>query len=277
MLLTTGAAASGSGAWEISMLVGDWHESLLPRGIMKVPFFGLFLLLCAGGLLAQGPKKGPVDPSLFAQNEYSHLIYVADDPSLPRVLLIGDSIAGDYTIATLCLLHGLANVYNIPSLGGTTDEGLANLDVLLGKGKWDVIHFNYGLHDLSIFLGQGGLKNDGSYLVPLDRYEKNLRELVRRLKGTGATLIWATTTPVPDADVAILYRKNSDAIAYNAVARKIMEENGIAIDDLYAFALPRLAKIQMPANVHFTYPGSEELAKQVAASIRAALKTRKRD
>src|SRR6267143_732403 len=110
-----------------------------------------------------------------------------------------------------------------------------------------------------------------------DQSQKNLEELGRRLKLTGATLVWATTTPVPSADVAILYRKSSDAIAYNAVAQKIMEENGIAIDDLYAFALPRLGTIQKPANVHFTDAGSEELAKEVAASILVALKGRNRD
>jgi hypothetical protein len=33
------------------------------------------------------------------------------------------------------------------------------------------------------------------------------------------------------------------------------------------FALPRLAQIQQPANVHFTAEGSEALAEQVAASI----------
>jgi acyl-CoA thioesterase-1 len=182
-----------------------------------------------------------------------------------------------YTIPTRRLLQGRANVHRIPMNGSSTDVGMAHLDAWLGSGKWDVIHFNWGLHDLTVLLGQGGLKNDGSYLVPLDRYEKNLRELVRRLKGTGATLIWATTTPIPHADKTILLRISVDEIAYNAVARKIMEENGIAIDDLYAFALPRLKAIQLPNNVHFTDEGSEELAKQVASSILDALKTRKRD
>ena len=60
-------------------------------------------------------------------------------------------------------------------------------------------------------------------------------------------------------------------VAYNAVAKKIMDENGIAIDDLYAFALPRLKEIQQPVNVHFTPAGSKLLAGQVAASILKAL------
>ena len=60
-----------------------------------------------------------------------------------------------------------------------------------------------------------------------------------RLKRTGATLIWASTTPVPDAEVTAP-RKNSDVIAYNLAARRVIEENGIKINDLYAVALPRL-------------------------------------
>ena len=29
-----------------------------------------------------------------------------------------------------------------------------------------------------------------------EQYEKNLRELVKRLKATGAKLVWASTTPI---------------------------------------------------------------------------------
>nr|MBC8868003.1 SGNH/GDSL hydrolase family protein [Planctomycetota bacterium] len=97
------------------------------------------------------------------------------------------------------------------------------------------------------------------------------RKLVERLKRTDATLIWCSTTPVPKGAAG---RVVGDAAKYNEVAAKIAKESGIAIDDLYAFAKPRLAEIQMPANVHFTPSGSKELAKQVVASINAALKSR---
>ena len=50
-----------------------------------------------------------------------------------------------------------------------------------------------------------------------------------------------------------------------------MQKHGVAIDDLFAFALPRLAEIQLPANVHFKPEGSKQLADQVAASILKAL------
>ncbi|MBI3823216.1 MAG: SGNH/GDSL hydrolase family protein [Planctomycetes bacterium] len=210
------------------------------------------LLALAGTNVAQEKKKGdtPFDP-------------VKDDSKLPRVLLIGDSISIDYTLPTRKLLAGKANVHRIPANGGPTDNGTKNIKKWLGEGKWDVIHFNWGLHDIKL----GG----GKHQVPIDDYEKNLRDLVKTMKGTGAKLIWATTTPVPEGKLSPP-RKNEDVIAYNKVAKKIMDENGIAINDLYAFALPQLDKLQKPVNVHFTPKGSEALAERVAAAIETAQK-----
>jgi len=109
----------------------------------------------------------------------------------------------------------------------------------------------------------------GKHQVPIDQYEKNLIDLLARLKKTGARLVWCSTTPVPDGSAS---RSKGDEVQFNAVAKKIMDAEGIPIDDLYSFALPQLKKIQMSANVHFTPEGSKVLAGQVAASILQALK-----
>jgi acyl-CoA thioesterase-1 len=191
---------------------------------------------------------------------------VKDEPGLSRVLLIGDSISMGYTLPVREALAGKANVHRPAENCGPTIRGLERLDQWLGDGRWDVIHFNWGLHDLR--------KTDGKHQVPIDEYEKNLRELVDRLKKTGATLVWCSTTPVPEGCEPA--RSTADAVAYNAVAKKIMDENGIAIDDLYVYALPRLSEIQIPANVHFTPEGSAVLAEQVARSILAALEDAKK-
>ena len=206
----------------------------------------------------------------------TELADIPDNPSLPRVLLIGDSIAQGYILPTRHLLRNRANVHLMVPVNRqySTDGAIESLEAGLGTKKWDVIHFNWGLHDLTVLLGQGGVKNDGSHLVPIDRYEKNLEQLVQRLKRTDAVLIWATTTPVPPGAVTSLYRRNSDAIAYNAVARGIMARNGIRIDDLYAYALPRLAVLQKPNDVHYTPAGYQKLARRVASSIDAALNAR---
>lgn len=187
------------------------------------------------------------------------LCQVPEDPKLPRALLIGDSISIDYTEQTRGLLSGKVNVQRIAWNGGDTTNGLARLNEAVGGVKWDVIHFNFGLHDLRC--------TNGRYQVPVEEYEKNLREIVRRLKFTGAKLIWASTTPVPEGAAG---RIPGDEVKYNAVAKGVMEENGISINDLHAFALPRLKELQKPQDVHFTDPGSMALAKRVAASILTA-------
>jgi len=186
---------------------------------------------------------------------------------LPNVLLIGDSISMGYTEPVKKLLAGKANVSRIPENGGPTSRGVEKLDAWLGETKWDVIHFNFGLHDLKRLRG-GQMDASGQPQVPIDQYEQNLRTLVKRLKATGAKLIWASTTPVPEGAAG---RKPADAPAYNEVARKIMDENGIAINDLYALCLPRLKEIQLPHNVHFNPKGGDVQAEQVARSILKAL------
>ncbi len=196
---------------------------------------------------------------------------IADTPGLPRVLLIGDSISIGYTIAVRKQLTGVANLHRIATNGGPTTNGLANIDAWLGDKKWDVIHFNWGLHDLKYQDDKGQLVKDpkqGHQQVPVEAYEQNLRKLVARLKQTGAKLIWCSTTPVPDGAGG---RIKGDELKYNAAAERVMKDAGIAIDDLYSFALPKLDKIQLPANVHFSPEGSAVLAEQVALSIRTAL------
>jgi acyl-CoA thioesterase-1 len=94
------------------------------------------------------------------------------------------------------------------------------------------------------------------------------------MKQTGATLIFATTTPYPADNTGKYQRLPGDDVAYNNIAKKVMREEGVAVDDLYSCALPKLAQIQVPHDVHFTKDGSEQLATQVAASIETALKQR---
>lgn len=183
-----------------------------------------------------------------------------DQPKLPRVLLIGDSISIGYTPHTTKLLESKALVTHHAGNAENTRNGLKLLPTWLKEGPFDVIHFNWGLWDLV----------DGGKAVPIDEYEKNLRELVKQLKETNAKLIWASTTPVPEVNGR--KRRDADVLAYNAVAKKIMEENKIPIDDLYESIKPRLAKLQQANDVHFSAEGSQELAKQVAQSIQKVLK-----
>jgi len=199
-----------------------------------------------------------------------HLTEKTQEPTLPHVLIIGDSISIGYFKPVQELLIGRAIVQHNPGNAQHTANGLARLTEWLGDTKWDVIHFNHGLHDLKYVDEQG--KNTsvdkGRQQIPIEQYEKNLEQLAEELKKTGAKLIFATTTPVPEGTGI---RVKGDAQRYNLVAERVMEKRGIPINDLYSLALPRLAEIQRPQNVHFDKDGSYLLAEQVASSILEAL------
>jgi lysophospholipase L1-like esterase len=193
----------------------------------------------------------------------------------PKVLLIGDSISIGYLPFIQELMDGKVSVDRIPlkpngkaeNCQGTTN-GIANIDRWLGDTKWDVIHFNFGLHDIKhIKADSGKNSNDPNdpHQADLKQYKKNLSEIVEKLKATGAKLIFATTTPYPKGTKPL--RDFGDDIKYNKVAKKIMKKNGIPVNDLHAFVLPRIEQLQRPVNVHFTEEGSKALAKQVVQSI----------
>mgnify|MGYP003663794515 FL=1 len=181
--------------------------------------------------------------------------YVADDPKLPRVILVGDSVSRGYTLATRNALAGKANVHRAPANCGPTATALKQLDVWLGKGDWDVIHFNFGIHDRR---------------TPAADYESRLETIVERLQKTGATLIWASTTPVP-ADWKEGPSIKTAIEQRNEIAARVMKKHGIAIDDLFTFITPQLSETQNPKDVHFNEQGYTLLGSQVAKSISESL------
>jgi len=192
---------------------------------------------------------------------------------LPRVLLIGDSISIGYTLPTRALLKGKVNLHRIPTNGGPTIKGLEQIDAWLGKKKWDLIHFNWGLHDLK-YMGPNGenlfpREKGGKVQVPIQEYEKNLERLVVRLKKTNAKLVWRNTTPVPPGSKG---RYVGDSIKYNAAAALVMIRHGIPTHDLFTMSIKRMKEIMLPANVHYTKDGSEVLGREVARVILEALK-----
>lgn len=200
----------------------------------------------------------------------------------PRVLLLGDSISIGYTPFVKKILdeeavvvRPMRNAEAAENCQGTT-YGVKHIQRWIDDhgGRWNVIHFNFGLHDLKRVDPKSG-KNSNNPQHPRQAepatYTEQLRRIVAVLDRTDATLIFATTTPVP-SDKVRPKRDPQDVIRYNRIARDVVTDYDVQINDLYEFAMKRLERIQRPDNVHFTQEGSEELARQVARHIRRALK-----
>ncbi len=107
-------------------------------------------------------------------------------PGLPNVLVIGDQTSLNYDRALRETLAGRVNVHHPPANCGGSENWrmlhhwLANPDG--GSRRWDVIAFNFGLHDET---------TSQSILT------ENIRRSIEILQATGAQLIWITTTPIP--------------------------------------------------------------------------------
>lgn len=184
-------------------------------------------------------------PSVAAWFAMLVMLSPAQEPAkpLPRVLIIGDVNYHEPASVMSKQLKGSVEIVRpviktIEVLNSTT--ALANLELLLGTGKWDLIHFNVGLGDL-IYRAPGmksfrvmPIESGGIRTTDPKAYESNLRELAKRLKATGAKIVWASTTPIR-ASTTNVFLPGSE-IEYNAIAAKVMTENGIPINDMHTHA-----------------------------------------
>jgi acyl-CoA thioesterase-1 len=215
---------------------------------------------------------------------FAIILFGCSEPNkeLPKILIIGDSISGGYFPFVQEGLKGKAKVFQ-PSYidengktkgccGGTT-QGLKEIDFFLHKKKWDIIHFNFGLHDIKHIdpvTGKNSKNLSHPHQASPEEYERNLIEIIKKLQRTGAKLIFAMTTPYPDK-LGKQMRSPGMPKIYNQVALKIMNNNQIIVNDLYSLVLPKIIELQIPNNVHFKENGSKFLADLVVKSIMESL------
>lgn len=242
---------------------------------MKNPVTSLTAITAVSlSLCAQG-----FEPGSFEEKAASYSWKCVPQEGLPNVLLIGDSISIGYTIQVRLFLKGKANVYRAMLKGtdqpwncGHSASILTNLDKMLAGPKWDVIHFNTGLHDLKRIDKKKGSKSDDPSIPPvisIQKYGKNLEKIISRMKKTGAKIVFATTTPYPEGVRPC--RVPGDAVKYNDEAKKVMKKHNVKVNDLYKLTVGRLKELQQPKNVHFHEKGSSVIAKQIATVIASEL------
>lgn len=185
-----------------------------------------------------------------------------DDPALPRVLLIGDSISIAYTTTVRRALKGRANVHRVQDNCAYSAKGVEHASEWIGDGKWDLIHFNFGLWDWY------GWKQD-QRATP-ETYAANLEKIVEVLKTTGATLVFATTTPPCDeaeGNIKVMVTED-EARAFRDAALAVMKGHGVLVNDLHAtISMDRRKYTLGKQDVHWNKAGSQLLGNQVARFV----------
>ena len=171
---------------------------------------------------------------------------------LPRVLLVGDSICNGYQRGVAQILEGKMNVsYWVSSYCVTSPGYLKRLALCLDEAKYDVVHFNNGLHSLG---------------TPTDDWAKGLEAALRliREKQPSARIVWATSTPLKDPG------RTAKARALNAAAADVVKRlGGIEINDLFALLDPLDREQNWSDTYHHKPPVRAREAEQVAAAVMA--------
>jgi hypothetical protein len=117
--------------------------------------------------------------------------------TLPNCLVIGDSVSDQYTPSVARLLNTTCLVQHAPWVGGGSADNAANgLFNLLNcrwlrtaqrpdqRVQWDLIMFNFGLHDLM-----------NTWPGPLAAYTQTLANITDILTANAKQVLYALTTP----------------------------------------------------------------------------------
>jgi hypothetical protein len=227
---------------------------------MKLLLFPLSLAaVCALKIAAAEPDTAP--PSRESIEWCDIWISHANETNLPRVLLIGDSIARDYYPEVAKRLAGKAFVARLTTSRFVADPVLLKeIELVLDQAKFDVIHFNNGMH--------GWQHSEAAYRLAFPKFLETIRSHAPQ-----ARLIWAATTPLRDGQGIRGGTKaeysNERVAARNASASEMVTAQEIPINDLN---VPMRDHPEYHSdNVHFNKQGIQIQAAQVSAEVEKLL------
>jgi hypothetical protein len=203
-----------------------------------------------------------------------------EQSKLPSYLMVGDSISMgmvsggklfDALNTTVQPVHSPGNACN-------ANRGAHCIDNWLDSCAFDIVSFNFGIHDTS--------RNQEHLTLPV--YKKMLGAVTDSLlkcranASRTAKLLYVLTTPVPtnkaNASKPTSECLNSDVIKYNAAASSIMAAAKIPVLDMFGFVNAHCGAgyetcdwSPGSGNVHFNDVGWEAMAGKMAAAIRGLL------
>ncbi|RYY14265.1 MAG: SGNH/GDSL hydrolase family protein [Chitinophagaceae bacterium] len=180
-----------------------------------------------------------------------------NDTALPRILLIGNSITRGYYQEVQTALTNKAYVARLTTSKSLGDPGLLlEIGLILDYYKFDIVHFNNGLHGWGYTEKQYG-----------DAFPGLIKTL--RRKAPAAKLMWATTTPIRDkTDIKGLDPRTERIKERNKITLEIISrQKDISIDDLWGFTINNPEFFEGGDGTHPNKSGYQQIGQKVAAEL----------
>jgi len=178
-----------------------------------------------------------------------------NEHSLPRILLIGDSITRGYGKQVEAALKGKAYVARLATSKSLGDPALLDqVALVLRELPFDLIHFNNGMH------GDGYTE---------EAYAAALPELLATLRRNAphARVVLATTTDVRERNhLEKSLPKTDRMIRRNDILTAFAKKENLPLDDLFTVVRDH-PDLHAADGVHFTEQGYETLAAQVVNAL----------
>jgi lysophospholipase L1-like esterase len=184
-----------------------------------------------------------------------------NDSALPRILLIGNSITRGYYPEVQKALNDKAYVARLTTSKSIGDPGLlSEIALILDYYKFDIVHFNNGLH------GWGYTEKEYGNAFPA------FVNIIRK-KAPSTRLIWATTTPIRSrTDINAFDSRTERIKVRNKIALDfVTKQKDIAVDDLWGFTIDKTEFFQGGDGTHPNKTGYEQIGHKVASELSALI------
>ena len=223
--------------------------------IMTKRFLSILFVALAFSAIANGqPAKGAADAE---KRKFT-------------IVCLGDSItAAGYPQELEKMLP--VHVINAGIGGNTSRQGLARLERDVLRHKPDAV---------ILFFGTNDSRRDAPKIhVPLEEYEKNLSEIVKRCQAIGAKVVLGTSPPI---DTAAYYERHPETnyvavgglepwiTKYRATVLRVGKSKNVPVVDLNQL-LAKESTWRKPDGVHPTEEGNQILARIFAKQIKPIL------
>ncbi len=261
---------------EIKMRHRDFIGTLQPsRAKQLQPIFGRVRMHLDPGPAADGSYTARTVLLKNSSNPYAK-----DDPNLPTVLVIGDSISQNYGPYAAAELKGKVNFHKIPGSSGDSVRGLAQIPFWLAEAKYAnsgkvVVSINHGLHDLRRACDPKTMAFLKTHQVELEDYVRNVDTILSTIEACGYQVVWVTTTPVPNDGPGRFYgRVKDEDLVYNDALKPVLAKHPkVLICDLNTLVRndPAFDEWRKGRDVHYPEDCRKILGKAVAASILEAV------